>query len=187
MTSRSDGPAPVLRSIRPPSFAPASDAFAVLDSEPGAFLFGVWKNILVAVWRSQATGPAVERLAKATDAVAARRPGPRSNVHLIASGAGLPTAEARAAFVTLMKRNAESLACVAIVIDGTGFWSGALRAALSGIHVLSPRSFDFRLLGATEDVVRWLPAAHERKTGVPVDAQLLRVVLEAAPRADERP
>jgi hypothetical protein len=157
-----------------------ADDFVVLDSEPGAFVFGAWKNVLVIVWKSQATASSVARFAKAIEVMAARSPGRRSNIHVIQQGAPLPTAESRAGFVELMKRNKDSLACVAIVIAGIGFWSGALRGAMIGVRLLSPRSFEFRVAGSSEEVCRWLPAAHQKKTGVSLDPRRLAAVLEAA-------
>jgi hypothetical protein len=162
-----------------PSARPV-EGFIVLDSDPEAFVFGAWKNVLVVVWKSQATAKSVERLSKATDVMAARWPGCRSNVHVIQDGAALPTSEARAGFVTLMKRNRESLACVAIVIAGNGFWSGALRSAMTGLGMLAPRSFAFRVVGSSEEAVQWLPAAHESKTGVSLDPRRLKAVLGEA-------
>ncbi|HZU83852.1 MAG TPA: hypothetical protein VE987_13085 [Polyangiaceae bacterium] len=162
---------------------PASE-FLVIDSEPGHFVFGAWKNVFVAVWKAQATGNAVERLASAIESMAAMRPGKRSNVHVIASGAALPTTEARAGFVKLMNRNREALACVAVVIGGVGFWSSALWSAMTALRMLAPRSFDFRLVGTLEELAAWLPAAHESKTGVRIDPEELRAVLRAAPATE---
>jgi hypothetical protein len=161
------------------------DGFIVLDSEPGRFVFGAWKNVLVIVWKSQATAKSVARFSKTSDMMAARWPGCRSNVHVIQDGAALPTSEARAGFLTLMKRNRESLACIAIVIAGNGFWSGALRSAMTGLRMLAPRSFAFRVVGSSEDVVQWLPAAHEAKTGVSLDPRRLKAVLDEATGASK--
>jgi hypothetical protein len=164
---------------RPEAFtSPSADDFTALDWESGAFVFGGWKNVLVAVWRSQATLLNVARLANISDTT--RWPGRRSSVHVIQDGAGLPTPEARAAFVALMKRNKDSLGCVAIVIAGTGFWSGALRSAMTGLRLLAPRSFDFRVAGSSEDLVQWLPSMHEEKTGVALVPSRLQSVLDTA-------
>jgi hypothetical protein len=165
---------------------PVASDFLVLDAEPDAFVFGCWKNVLLAIWKKQATGPSVERLDRAITAMAARQAGMRSNVHLVEHGAGLPTTEARAGFVDLMKRNATEIACVFIVIDGTGFWSGALRAALTGIRLLAPRSFHYSLVGSVEEVVRGLGVEHEKRTGVHLDAHELRSIIKTARCADKR-
>jgi len=160
----------------------------VLDSEPGAFLFGSWKNVFVAVWECQATMPAVDRMIRASTSLNAAHPTGRSNIHIIAHGAGLPTPEVRAHFVDLMKKHAEQLACVAVVVGGTGFWTSALRSFVTGLRWLAPRSFDFRMSTTIEEVVKCLPAEHQKRTGVEVDGRRLVQVLDgwAAPRRQSR-
>jgi hypothetical protein len=168
-------------------FGPASDwnprsttGFQLLDSEPKEFVFGSWNNVLIAVWKSQATAPRVERFKRAIELMNERTPGYRSNVHMIVEGAALPTAEARAVLVELMKRNREALACVVIVVDGRGFWSSALRSAMTGLRVLAPTSFDFHVAATVDNVVNWLPAVHEQRTGVKLDPAELGDVLRSA-------
>lgn len=165
-----------------PSMSPVS-AFVVLDVEPGAFVVGSWKNVLIVVWRTQATAPLVDRLDRAIVTLAGRQPGLRSNVHVVSEGAGLPTPEARAGFVALMRRNAGELASVFVVIDGSGFWSGALRSVLTGIRLVTPRSIQFCLVGSVDETVRGLPCEHEARTGVRLEGGQLRTAIGAAQRA----
>jgi hypothetical protein len=147
------------------------------DAEPGAFLFGSWKNVVVAIWESQATAPGVERMAKVIRAVAETRPGTRSNIHIIMDGAALPEAHTRAKFVELMKQNDGQVACIAVVAGGTGFWASAFRSFITGLRWLAPRSYDLRLHGTLEEVVRWLPPEHLRRTGVKLDPVRLQRLL----------
>jgi hypothetical protein len=160
----------------------------VLDTEPGAFLFGSWKNVFVGVWESQATIPAVERMVRATNVVNDLCPGGRSTIHIVANGAGLPMADVRTDFVNALKKNAGQLACVAVVVGGTGFWTSALRSFVTGLRWLAPRSFDFRMSTTIEEVGQWLPAEHGKRTGVDLDPRRLVQVLEgwAAPRGYSR-
>jgi hypothetical protein len=156
----------------------------VLETEPGAFLFGAWRNIFVGVWESQATIPAVERMVRATNALSDFTPTGRSTIHIVSNGAALPTADVRAHFVDALKKNAGQLACVAVVVGGTGFWTSALRSFVTGLRWLAPRSFDFRMSSTIEDVAQWLPAEHGKRTGVEIDPRRLVQVIEgwAAPR-----
>jgi hypothetical protein len=160
----------------------------VLDSEPGAFIFGGWKNVFVGIWESQATKPAVDRMIRATTTLNDLHPMGRSTIHVVAHGAGLPTTEVRAHFVKALKMNADKLACVAVVVVGTGFWTSALRSFVTGLRWLAPRSFDFRMNSSIEDVAKWLPAEHARRTGVELDRRRLVHVIEgwAAPRKQVR-
>ena len=79
----------------------------VLDSEPGAFIFGSWRNVFIGIWESQATMAAVDRMVKATDAMSELHPTGRSTIHIVVHGAGLPSAEVRAHFVDVLKKNAD--------------------------------------------------------------------------------
>jgi len=164
------------------------DEPVVLDTEPGAFIFGSWKNVFVGVWESQATLPAVERMVRATNVLNDLHPDGRSTIHIVAHGAGLPTADVRAHFVGALKNNAGKLACVAVVVGGTGFWTSALRSFVTGLRWLAPRSFDFRMSTTIEDVAKWLPAEHGKRTGVDLDPRRLVQVLDgwAAPRRRSR-
>ena len=149
------------------------------DAEPGAFLFGSWMNVLVAVWESQATDPGVERMAKVIRTVADARPEARSNIHIIMDGAALPEAHTRVKFVELMKQNEGQVACIAVVAGGTGFWASAFRSFVTGLRWLAPRSYDLRIHGTIEEVVRWLPPQHLQRTGVRLDpVRLQRLLVE---------
>jgi hypothetical protein len=156
----------------------------VLDTEPGAFIFGSWKNVFIGVWESQATMPAVDRMIRATNVLNDLHPEGRSTIHIVTDGAGLPTSEVRAHFVNVLKKNADTLACVAVVVGGTGFWTSALRSFVTGLRWLAPRSFDFRMCTTIEEVAKWLPPRHAKRTGVQLDSRRLVQVIDgwAAPR-----
>jgi hypothetical protein len=183
MFPRTSAPAPRTGPARPDVLADAArrarlEAPTVLDSEPGAFLFGAWKNVFVGVWESQATIPAVDRMVKATDTLSELYPTGRSTIHIVAHGAALPTADVRTYFANTLKKNADNLACVAVVIGGTGFWTSALRSFVTGLRWIAPRSFDFRLCGSTLEVARWLPTEHNKRTGIDVESRRLVQVLD---------
>ncbi|HLK41203.1 MAG TPA: hypothetical protein VKU41_30840 [Polyangiaceae bacterium] len=165
--------------------APATvEGFVVLDHEPGEFVFARWRNVLIAVWRRTISGPHVSRFTKAVETMAAQFPGRRSNVHIVAAGTGLPSEEARLRLAASMRRYKGSLACVAVVLCGTGFWASAFRAAVSGIRLLAPGAFGFHPMESVDQVVGWLPTEHERLTGVKLDPEELRLALDAALHAD---
>ena len=161
-----------------------ADESIVLDSEPGAFIFGSWKNVFIGIWESQATMAAVDRMVKATDTMTELHPTGRSTIHIVVHGAGLPSADVRTHFVDVLKKNADQIACVAVVVGGTGFWTSALRSFVTGLRWLAPRTFHFRLFSTIEDLARWLPDEHNKRTGIEIDPlQLVKVVETwAAPR-----
>src|SRR5262245_53157518 len=124
----------------------SSSRFVVLDSEPGAFVFGAWQNIRIAVWPQQATGLALERLDRITQQMLQAWPNGISTIHVTRSGPiggarmseRLPTEEARAGFKGLIDRYAQ-LACVAVLIEGSGFVASTLRSVITGIRIDSGR------------------------------------------------
>jgi hypothetical protein len=140
-----------------PSDAQLLSELTVEDSEPGRFHMASWRNVLMA---------------------AANLGTRRSNIHVIGEGVGLPTPAARDGFVELMKEHADRLACVAIVVGGTGFLASAMRSLMTGMRLLAPRSFNYRLHGSIEEVAKWLPTEHLAKTGEEIDGRRLGQVLE---------
>jgi hypothetical protein len=149
----------------------------------GAF-FGSWKNVFVSVWESQGTMAAIDHMLAAIAAMP-RIAEKRSDIYLIAEGARLPEAAVRDHFIDVIRSSESKLACAAVVVGGTGFWASTLRSFVTGLHWIAPRSFDFRLQGSVEGVVSWLPAVHERLSGVWIDPHQLQRVLDdwAAPLA----
>src|ERR1700730_8174704 len=94
---------------------------SLLDCEPGAFAFFAYSNFTIVVWPAPATVAAVTRLSRATDRVVATYPGGYSNVHLIPDrGTGIPAPEARAGLVRMAERLGSKLACVGVVLLGSG-------------------------------------------------------------------
>jgi hypothetical protein len=177
--------------ISPPAgSAPARilNEITVLEGEPGTVSIGLWKNVIFVLWERRATAPAVARLARASTVLAEAEPEAcRSTVHIILDGAGLPTPEARAGFIDLMKEHAARLVCVAVVVGGTGFLASALRSFITGMRWASPRSFDFRLHGSINEVTKWLPDEHLKRTGEPIDGQRLKQALSAWAERGTRP
>lgn len=149
------------------------------DAETGVCAFYGWRNIVIACWSKQATGPTMQRLARVREKIDREHPEGVSVVYLIANGAGLPTEEARAVAGELMERYRDKRATLAVVVFGEGFWASAMRAANTGVHAQLRSSVPFRTLNDVEEVVSWLPAQHEDLTGVHIVPEELRTILES--------
>lgn len=164
--------------------APRHSSRAALElagEYPGVLAVSAWKNLGICSWTGGATGPAVDALVQAMEKV--RVPGQRSSwVHLIREGLPLPDGGARTNFIRLMKERQDELACVAIVVGGTGFWASAMRNAVIGLRVFAPRTFEYRLHGSPGEVVEWLPQAHRDKTGVELPSETLAQLIAQALR-----
>ena len=145
---------------------------------PGVVTISGWRNVRIVSWVAQAIGPAVEEVHRAMDR---SQSFPQySWVHLIRDKLPLPDARARDGFVRMMRDRSSELACVAVVVGGTGFWASAMRNAVIGLRVFAPGKFDLRLHGSIDEVVTWLPNAHQRKTQVELPATALRELLMQA-------
>ena len=77
----------------------------------------------------------------------------------------------------MMKTEADHFGAVAVVICGSGFVASAVRSFLTGLRLVAPSTFDFRLHGKTFEVLKWFPAAHFSRTGQTVDTIRLSRVL----------
>lgn len=145
---------------------------------PGVVMIGGWKNLRIVSWVAQAIGPAVDVLALSMDR--SQEYPQYSWVHLIRDKLALPDADARAGFVHMMTERSGELACVAVVVGGAGFWASAMRNAVIGLRIFASNKFELRLHGTNEDVVKWLPAAHQKRTQVELPSATLRQLLMQA-------
>jgi hypothetical protein len=132
---------------------------------------------MVSVWESKGTIAAVDRMLLACAAMP-RIAEKRSDIHVIAQGAQLPEAEVRDHFIEAMRRHESALACVAVVVEGTGFGASAMRSFVTGLHWLAPRSFHFGLHSSVAEVAARLPAVHERLSGVHLEPLRFRHLLD---------
>jgi hypothetical protein len=80
----------------------------------------------------------------------------------------------------MTKVHQKKLACVAVVLPGRAFAVAAMRAAIIGIRAASPQSFAFRMHEAVDDVGRWVPREHLKRTSVLVHPTELSTALSDA-------
>ena len=156
-----------------------------LGSEPGAFVVYAWRNLAFVVW----TGPATSANVGVLDQISARyrdqHPEGTSGVHIVRGGIPLPSTEAREALVRLSNDYAASLAAVGVVIGGSGFWASTMRSVVTALRVLGSRTFEMRIHGKVDEIVDWLPAVHEKRTGVKLEpGELLQALRKAASVAE---
>lgn len=142
----------------------------------GLTLLG-WRNVQIASWTVQATVELVEQLAAQSAKFHKRHPEGVSVVHVISKGPALPDSETRERFSTLLHAHSSKLACVAVVLDGRGFWASAVRGFLVGIRLVAPRTFTMQVFSTPQEVAEWLPGPHEERTGVGLaPADLVRAI-----------
>lgn len=161
----------------PDSLVLQANGATILDEDPGAFLFGAFKNMLVLVWRRQATAGALRRLSRVVDYMRTEYPQGRSSIHVVLEGAGAPTNEAQNVFVRLAAQ--AHLACVAAIFLGSGFWASALRSNSTGMTQKAGGNFKLKQHSSIEELGNWLPDEHFKRTGVRIRAENLCDVVRA--------
>ena len=166
---------------RTPSAPRAEEPLVLLDVEPGRFRYNGWRNLTIGVWADQATGEAAERVLSISRQMARNHPEGHSNVIFVLDGAPMPTPEANAIFSKVYDQKVSDLSCMAVVIEGGGFWASAIRSTITSLRMAS-RSGELRMSvhDHMEQVLEWLPAEHTRRTGVFVASSELRNALTAA-------
>lgn len=156
----------------------ASPELVLVHDEPGQHAFYTWQNIMITCWSQRATGPAIEKVAHYRELMDREHPEGVSVIYLIADQAGLPTPEARTGVKELMARFSKKRACLAILIQGEGFWASAMRGVITGVRMLVPLNFPMQIFGRVNELAAWLPERHAHQTGVYVAPTELGVVLE---------
>ncbi|MET0386370.1 MAG: hypothetical protein ABW321_10450 [Polyangiales bacterium] len=159
---------------------PSGKLPTLLDADPGVVSVIGYENINIVVWRAQPTPEAVELVQRVAQRRRRQHPNGISAVHLVKGEITLPDAPTREAFVRLMKGADGSVHCVAVVVAGSGFWASSARSLITGMRVLARGGFDMGLHGDVDEVVKWLPAKHEARTGVHIDPGQLAAVLRSA-------
>jgi len=78
-----------------------------------------------------------------------------------------------------------SLVCVATVFEGGGFWASALRSIATGMRMVAPRSFSWRINSDIDEIVDWIPDEHVKRTGVRLNRRQFVSALKNARRHQE--
>lgn len=145
-----------------------------------SFASYLYFNVIIMRWMHGLTLEAVREL-KASNDRAHEQSGlsQLSSIHLVFPEIELPDAAARAELPSLAKESAVRTACTAVVVHGGGFKVSAMRGIITGLRAVLPaRVFDLRANATVEELLRWFPAEHRRRTGVTLDVASLRQVLE---------
>ena len=142
-----------------------SPDLALMAYEPAAYAFYRWDDIAVNVWLSHPTGEAVRVLARLTEESSQCNPKGLSSIHWIENGAGLPTPDARQELAEIVRHHEGHLVCVAVLLRGSGFWASAVRSALTGVALLSPKRYPLRFFADLPELSSFVEHAHEQRTG----------------------
>lgn len=119
--------------------------------------FGTHRNAVLSAWRDAASVGEVEELqARATKIVVSEQ-GAVGLILLVLDGVKPSPKPARDAAMRMLRTLGTNVAYVAIVIEGEGFGTAALRAMFNGIAVALRPGFPWRIVGRLDDLVEWQP------------------------------
>jgi hypothetical protein len=158
----------------------SAESLSLVDHEPGAFAMYSWKNVVVVVWRGEATESHVRRLANAIVRLTPGWPSGFSAVHVTYQGGALPSAGARSVFMEMMGRHGGHIVGTGVVLKGNGFWASAVQGVITGLRMLSPKSFSIRIEHTVPPVAQWLAPMHTERTGTTVHPNELIDAVETA-------
>lgn len=152
----------------------------LFDHEPGQFYLSQYRNLSIMVWVGRADGAAIQRVRVLSHQLIAKYPDGHSNVTIILNGCPPPTEEARVAFNYVFDGRISDLRCMAMVLEGEGFWASALRSMVTGVRNVTANTFTVKLFSELGQASEWLPAEHLAGTGVALtSAELLSALTEA--------
>lgn len=153
--------------------------------ELGHFALSAYRNISIAVWVGQATRPAVEALIETQKKLIALHPNGHSAVSFILDGLPAPTPDAQA-IVTRVFEARSQIACLAIILEGSGFWASGLRSMLNNAHRQAGGPVALKVATSLEGIVTWFSEEHKKGTGVELLPMPLLSVLANARQEGER-
>lgn len=157
--------------------ARAVEPVYLLDVDPGRFRYASWRNVTIGIWANQATGEAAQRIMSISRMMGRNHPKGHSSVVFVLDGAPPPTPEASAIFAKMYDTKSSGLTCMAIIIEGGGFWASAIRSSITSLRISNPGSMRMSVNDNVEGVLEWLPAEHAQRTGVTMSAIELRGAL----------
>ena len=140
-----------------------------------------YENVTVLAWYSAPTAPVIEDLFRLGEPQRRAFPRGGSLVHVMRGDRlSIMDGPARDAMVRVSNELGHLTAGVAMVLAVDGFLASAIRSVVTGLRVRSKHSFEYRMHARCEEVIEWLPAVHQAKTGVALDPNQLLSVLQRA-------
>lgn len=137
-----------------------------LASRDGQYSCWLYRNVAINLWLAEPTLTGVAAITALTAERQSECPEGVASVHWLVPGVTLPSAKVRAALSDVLVRFPGHVTSVSVVFETEGFFASAMRSAVTGIGLLSPKSIPMRVFGSLHDFARWLPDIHVRATGV---------------------
>ncbi len=147
--------------------------------EPGQFCYGVWRNVSIVVFYGQATIDVAHKLLRCSQQMVLRYPRGHSTVTFVLNKVPPPSDDAYEAFSAIFNADISRIGCMAILLEGEGFWASTIRSTVTNLRLETRSSIALRLFTSIDDVVDWLPVEHYARTGHQVEIRDLKNALES--------
>jgi hypothetical protein len=157
---------------------PASPHAELLELVEGCFRIGMWRNVSIGVFAAQATRDIAERALRVSKHMHREHPAGHSSINFIVKGTPAPTEAADVVFAQVYDSRVSHLACLAMIVEGEGFWASRIRSRITGLRMAVGGLMVLHTDTSIEDVVSWFPAEHAKRTGTTLDpAELTRALV----------
>lgn len=144
----------------------------MLRVEPRTYIYCAHRNVTLGVWVGQATLPSLQGVAEVSREMVRRHPEGHSSVLFILDKIAPPSAEV-SDLISRAFNERSGLACVSVIVEGTGFWGSGMRGMLTNARRNAAGSSLLRLHNTVVEAVSWMLEPHLERTGVTLDAQQL--------------
>lgn len=120
---------------------------------------------------------AAERLLLRGRELKRRFPEGRSQVMFVCDGAPAPERAVSERLNGIYDPSVSGIVCVAAVLEGSGFWASGIRSMITNMRMTAGAAGAVRTQETIEEVVRWLPEEHLKRSGVRLNATALAEAL----------
>lgn len=149
-------------------------------------------NLSIAIWRSKPTAAGAAALDRHFRSMSTTHPDGFGSLIIIEEQTANPDEAMRRAITDTMDRAAEELLSVAVVLEAKGFAAAALRAALTGMSMMTRSRFPRRFVSSVEEALPWLVKGLTTDSGralTPVELSQLVADFRSSlpPRAEATP
>jgi hypothetical protein len=149
----------------------------VTFTEAGVCHFASFRNVTVGVWVGRATIESARGLFSVGGQMSRRFPLGHSSFSFIRDKVAPPAPEVEA----LIKRTfglGADLACMAVVLEGSGFWASGLRSLLEKLHRTGRGSVRLQIGTSLDEILAAFVDEHGRRTGVRFELAKFRSTLQ---------
>lgn len=131
----------------------------VLHHDDELFI-GAWCDVTLIIWKRDTTVEGAEACARAVHATAAQNGGHSALLTLVPSKIPMPPREARQALGKALQSVGGELTASAVVHQGDGFRSAAVRLMVRGLGLLVETEYPHRIFSTVEQGAQWLVGQH---------------------------